>query len=89
MAKLDRYAARSFSVDPELARTFRAQELQRRQARRKCLANEIALECENLSPAEEAADIAAKELMKQSFLRQDKAIRPSYWRRLWAALLNK
>jgi hypothetical protein len=76
-------------VDWEIARMWRQQELERRQARRKCLANEIALEYENLSPAEEAADTAAKELMKQSFLRQDKATHPGYFRRLWAALLNK
>lgn len=73
----------------EIARMMRMQELERRQSRRKRLENEMALEYENLSLTDKAADAAAKESMKQSFLRQDKALHPGYFRRLWAALLNK
>jgi hypothetical protein len=74
----------------EIQEIFRAQELQRRlNYNAALLRNHEALMKETLSVKDAKTNAAAVEILKQDFFVQEKRIRPSYWRRLWAALLNK
>jgi hypothetical protein len=76
-------------MQDEIASAFRAQELQRRAGRKQRLMNELALDNEQLTEQDRAADLEAKRRLKESALRLEKEISPSYWKRLWAALLGR
>ena len=77
----------------DIAASMRAQELQRRTARqRELLArlhNEIKLADEPLTSIDQAAHEFAVDLLQRQVLKREKELSPGYWRRLWAALLNK
>jgi len=69
----------------QLGAMFRASELQRREARRKIILNQAALETEAPAPEEKAA---IESLQRQS-LRFQRDVQLTYWRRLWYAIINK
>jgi len=74
----------------ELAEIMRVQELRRRALRRsKLLANEAALAEEIVPPEVQAMDQRHSQIIQQQQLAYEKALTPSYWRRLWNALLNR
>lgn len=73
----------------ELQKTFRVTELQRREWRRKRLINEMALAEEHLSPEDLEADRHAKAYLQEMQLQHEKEIKPSYWKRLFRALLAR
>ncbi len=75
---------------------FRQQELQRRAVRRARLLNEAALEMEPLTAQEKTIDTLAKESLKRQDEEFKKATefpwpmeQPSYWKRLWLAILGR
>ena len=68
---------------------FRAQELQRREARRKILLNHEALEHEKLNAVDQKAHDEAIKALKEGQLRYEKESSPGYWQRLWRALRNR
>jgi hypothetical protein len=68
---------------------FRQEELQRRIKRQKQLINEIALQNERLTDFDIKVDSRAKQLLQEQVLENEKAIQPSYWKRLWAAICGK
>lgn len=74
----------------EIAAVFRAQELERRKTRQlRLMQNEAALEKEPLTEFDRAAHAKALALLKLYQQRLEKATRPGYWKRLWAALLSR
>jgi len=73
----------------ELRKTFRKQELRRRETRRKILLNEAGLLGENLTGLDLKIHQAACESLREQQLRFEKATSPGYWTRLWRALWNK
>lgn len=73
----------------QLEAGMRRDELQRREARRLRLINELALGEEHLGPEEQAAnDLALADLIKAQ-LRFEKETSPGYWKRLLRALFNR
>ena len=68
----------------EIAVLFRRSELERREARRKRLINEVKLMSESLENSHHQR--AVKEMQYHALLLK-KDITPSYWKRLWHALL--
>lgn len=73
----------------EIAVLFRRNELERREARRKRLVNEVKLMSESLSPEEKSHHERAVKEMQYHALLLKKDITPSYWKRLWHALLGR
>jgi hypothetical protein len=65
-------------IQESLKPLFRAQELQRRDARNQVILNHIALTEEKLTPEEERIHKLAIRKLK-----------PSYWKNLWNAILGK
>lgn len=73
-----------------IAQQFREGELRRREARRAALLrNEAALASEPLTPFDRQVHAAAVESLKKQQLAFERETSVGYWRRLWAALLNK
>lgn len=74
----------------QIAVIFRKGELERRAARRRALlANEARLASEPLTEFDKKVHALTIEELKQQSVDFEKEITPSYWRRLWRALLNK
>ena len=74
----------------QVAVMFRKNELERRAARQKALlANEARLASEPLTEFDKKVHAIAIGELKQQREDFEKEIIPSYWRRLWRALLNK
>ena len=84
----------------QIAVLMRAGELTRRDERRKRLQQELAslklrfrneglLLNEELTSEDVAAHAEATARMREQQLRFEKETRPSYWRRLWAAILGR
>lgn len=73
----------------EIADMMRLQELQRRESRRVRLMNEIKLYDEPLDEQARTANTAALTELKRQHLEFDKLSHPSYWRRLWNAILGR
>ncbi len=78
----------------DIAEMFRKGELSRRDSRRqyllKCLHSEAALEAEKLdNPEDVTAHLAAIKSLKRQSLAFEKAMKPRYWERLWAAIWGR
>lgn len=77
-------------MDPTFLATMRALELRRRRDRWNRLQNELTLARESLdSPEDRKAHADAILLLQENVLSLEKEFSPSYWKRLWRALLNK
>ena len=74
----------------DIAVMFRQAELERRAQRLQALArNAQALLHEPLTPHEKVITERAVENLRMASLATERAMHPGYWKRLWAALLDR